>query len=77
MNKPSALELRHLEVADFEHLAKFRHRETSIRRETVTGLFNCPIPQARRMGIPDDCALVIKTRTAEGRAEDRTTVVVA
>jgi hypothetical protein len=77
VNKPSALVLRHLEVADFEHLAKSRHREISIRRETVTGLFNCPIPQARRMRIPDDCALVIKTRTTEGRSEDGTAVVVA
>jgi hypothetical protein len=45
VNETSALVLRHLDVADFEHLAKFRHRETSIRCETVTGLFNRPIPQ--------------------------------
>jgi len=77
VDKAAALVLGHLEVTDFELSAEFRHGETSIRRKTVTELPNCPMPKARRVGIPDDCALVIETRTAERRAQNGTLFTVA
>jgi hypothetical protein len=70
VDKTAALVLGNLEVTDFELSAEFRHGESSIRRKTVTELPNCPMPQARGVGIPNNGALVIEARAAERRTQN-------
>jgi hypothetical protein len=44
VNKPAALVLRHLQIADFEYRAKLGQRDTLIGCKLITELLDCPIP---------------------------------